>query len=112
MKSIFFALLALQATCFQFEYRSIQIITAPQESPAEQCVKDAYYIYQDVKDLAELTDPTEIIQKVLDALQKGFDGYSVCLSVDSDELLKALEAHANKEGVDCLESTLKYSNEL
>ena len=59
-----------------------------------------------------MTDPTEILQKVLDAAQRGIEAAKLCQSVNPDELVKALEKHTNQEGVQCLETTMKYSNEV
>lgn len=53
-----------------------------------------------------------MLPKITDALNRGQEAYTTCQNSSPQELIAALEKHANKEGVDCLESTLKYQNEI
>lgn len=96
------------------EFTSVQVFTTVSDSgSAEKCVTDVYFIQQDIQDILQyFPDFGKILPKITDAVTRAEEAYDVCQSATPQELLTALENHANKEGVSCLQDTLKYSNEI
>ena len=73
---------------------------------------EVYAIYQDILSIKNITDPSELLEIVMRVIMRGNVTYQVCKNVEPQEIVIALKKHTNQEGVNCLEDTLKYSNEI